>query len=64
MASLLNRFMRNPAETDASRMAEALAAAQRSEFEFALAIWEPLARAGHARAQNNIGACFAGGLGV
>ena len=30
----------------------------------ALAIWEPLAQAGVARAQNNIGACFADGLGV
>ena len=30
----------------------------------ALEIWAPLAHAGVARAQNNIGACFAEGLGV
>jgi len=29
-----------------------------------LALWEPLARDGVARAQNNIGACFSEGLGV
>jgi TPR repeat protein len=45
-------------------MAKALAAARNGDYETALAIWEPLARAGNARAQNNIGACFAGGLGV
>ena len=38
--------------------------AEAGDYESALALWEPLARAGHGRAQNNIGACFAEGLGV
>ncbi|WP_454918466.1 tetratricopeptide repeat protein [Xanthobacter sediminis] len=42
----------------------ALAAAQSGDYDTALAIWEPLAREGHGRAQNNIGACFVDGLGV
>src|ERR1700744_2581364 len=46
------------------RMAEALAASKAGNYAAALAIWEPLARDGVARAQNNIGACFAEGLGV
>jgi len=45
-------------------MANALAAAQAGDYETALGIWEPLARDGHGRAQNNIGACFIDGLGV
>ncbi|TCL73001.1 hypothetical protein EV286_104431 [Rhizobium sp. BK251] len=45
-------------------MGRALAAANTGDYETALAIWEPLARAGVARARNNIGACFAEGLGV
>ncbi|MDI7860355.1 sel1 repeat family protein [Rhizobiaceae bacterium n13] len=48
----------------ADPMAEALAAAQAGDYDTALGIWEPLARAGNGRAQNNIGACFAEGLGV
>jgi uncharacterized protein len=48
----------------AARMDEALAAAKAGDYDTALALWEPLARAGNARAQNNIGACFAEGLGV
>ncbi|OYW31038.1 MAG: hypothetical protein B7Z45_10810 [Azorhizobium sp. 12-66-6] len=39
-------------------------AAQAGDYETALYLWEMLARAGIARAQNNIGACFAEGLGV
>jgi TPR repeat protein len=39
-------------------------AAQAGDYAAALAIWGPLAHAGNARAQNNIGACFSGGLGV
>src|ERR1700683_3960229 len=46
------------------RMAEAHAAAARGDYPAALAIWGPLAHAGVGRAQNNIGACFAEGLGV
>ena len=45
-------------------MAIAREHAQAERYEEALAIWEPLARAGHARACNNIGACFAEGMGV
>src|SRR5271156_6277617 len=45
-------------------MDEASAAAKAGDFATALALWEPLARAGVARAQNNIGACFSEGLGV
>ena len=39
-------------------------AAGRGDYPAALAIWGPLAQAGVARAQNNVGACFAEGLGV
>ena len=60
-----DRFARQPAEMPVSeRMATALEAARRGDHATALAIWEPLAHAGVARAQNNIGACFAEGLGV
>ena len=45
-------------------MDEASAAAKAGDYAAALALWEPLARAGVARAQNNIGACFSDGLGV
>src|SRR5277367_2065798 len=45
-------------------MVEARVAADAGDYTAALAVWEPLARAGHARAQNNIGACFSEGLGV
>jgi TPR repeat protein len=48
----------------AARMAEAYDAAQRGDYPSALDIWAPLAHAGVARAQNNVGACFAEGLGV
>jgi TPR repeat protein len=48
----------------AEQMGEAYAAAQRRDYEAALAIWGPLAHAGVGRAQNNVGACFAEGLGV
>ncbi|WP_027998882.1 tetratricopeptide repeat protein [Sinorhizobium arboris] len=53
-----------PRTAEADPMDEALAAAKAGDYETALRIWEPLARAGVARAQNNIGACFAEGLGV
>jgi TPR repeat protein len=46
------------------QMAVAFEAAGRGDYETALAIWGPLAHAGVARAQNNVGACFAEGLGV
>ena len=48
----------------AERMAAAYDAAARGDYAAALAIWGPLAHAGVARAQSNIGACFAEGLGV
>lgn len=47
-----------------ARMDKALAAAKAGDYATALALWEPLAQAGVSRAQNNIGACFAEGLGV
>lgn len=67
---LIGGYGRMAATTDAAQepapdaMAHALAAAQAGDYAQALALWEPLARAGVARAQNNIGACFAEGLGV
>ncbi|MGQ4274560.1 tetratricopeptide repeat protein [Terrihabitans sp. B22-R8] len=39
-------------------------AADRGDYESALALWGPLAHGGLPRAQNNIGACFAEGMGV
>ncbi|OCP35531.1 tetratricopeptide repeat protein [Ensifer sp. LC163] len=55
----------SPDPTSATdEMAQALAAARNGDYETALRLWEPLARSGVARAQNNIGACFAEGLGV
>ena len=54
-----------PAETPvAARLAAALDASQRGDYGRALEIWGPLAHDGVARAQNNIGACFAEGLGI
>ena len=52
------------AGTVADQMALAYAAAGTGDYERALKIWAPLAHAGVARAQSNIGACFANGLGV
>ena len=48
----------------AARMAEAYDAAERGVHPAALAIWGPLAQSGIARAQNNVGACFAEGIGI
>src|SRR5262245_65169482 len=50
--------------TVADRMAEAFEAAGRGDYAAALELWSPLAHSGVARAQNNIGAGFAEGLGV
>ena len=47
-----------------AQMAAAFEAAGRNDYTVALEIWTPLAHAGVARAQNNIGACFAEGLSV
>src|SRR5262249_17429070 len=52
------------AESVAGRMAEAYDASSRGDYARALEIWGPLAQAGVARAQNNVGACFSEGLGV
>ncbi len=61
----LDRLARKPTEVPvAERLATALEAAKRGDHAAALHIWKPLAQAGVARAQNNIGACFAEGLGV
>src|SRR5215467_13026301 len=52
-------------ETDVTaQMAAAYDASGRGDYAAALAIWGPLAQAGVARAQSNVGACFAEGLGV
>src|SRR5258707_10048088 len=48
----------------AERMTAAYDASACGDYAAALEIWGPLAHAGIARAQNNIGACFAEGLGV
>src|SRR5215470_5464803 len=48
----------------AERMSSAYDAASRGDYRAALALWTPLAHAGVARAQSNIGACFSEGLGV
>src|SRR5580658_692260 len=50
--------------TVADQMAEAYDASSRGDYARALEIWGPLAHAGVARAQNNVGACFWEGLGV
>lgn len=60
----LLRRDRSDAPNVATAMAQAAAAAERGEHRAALAIWGPLAHAGIGRAQNNVGACFAEGLGV
>lgn len=59
-------FGRNVSADDniAATMALATAAVERGDHAAALALWGPLAQAGIGRAQNNIGACFAEGLGV
>ncbi|MCU4182195.1 tetratricopeptide repeat protein [Bosea sp. BH3] len=59
----LDRLRGKDKSIDAA-MAEAAAAVERGDHQAALAIWGPLAHAGVPRAQNNIGACFAEGLGV
>ena len=50
--------------TIGERMAAAYEASSRGDYARALELWGPLAQAGVARAQNNVGACFSEGLGV
>ncbi|MFI5000110.1 MAG: tetratricopeptide repeat protein, partial [Reyranellales bacterium] len=45
-------------------MKQALAAWNAGDFGVALDLWAPLAQAGHARAQSNMGAAFLEGHGV
>jgi uncharacterized protein len=59
----LDRRARREAPDVAGQMASAYEAARRNDYA-ALEIRNGLAHAGGARAHNNIGACFAGGLGV
>ncbi|WP_127089283.1 tetratricopeptide repeat protein [Aquabacter cavernae] len=59
----LDRLRRPAAPAPEAEMEQALAAARAGDYAAALDIWERLGRAGHARAQNNIGACFAEGMG-
>lgn len=63
----LERLLGRSETTDgdvAATMAQAATAVARGDHAAALALWGPLAHAGVGRAQNNIGACFAEGLGV
>ena len=60
----LDRLLGRKPEDPAAAMDRAGALAAAGDYPGALAIWEPMARKGHARARNNIGACFAEGLGV
>lgn len=53
-----------PSPGVAGQLAAAAAASRAGDHAAALAIWAPLARDGVARAQSNVGACFAEGLGV
>jgi len=46
------------------RLAEALVAWNAADYGVALDLWAPLAQAGHARAQSNMGAAFLEGRGV
>lgn len=59
----LERFSRRQA-SGGDAMKIALAAARAGDYATALPIWEKLAQAGDARAQNNLAACFSGGHGV
>src|SRR6266702_8498493 len=52
------------AESEEQRMAEALAAWNAGDYGVALDLWAPLAQAGVARAQSNMGAAFLEGRGV
>ncbi|WP_425265707.1 tetratricopeptide repeat protein [Terrihabitans rhizophilus] len=63
---LLDRLLgRTDPGTDVGKeMARAAEAAALGDHATALAIWGPLAHSGVPRAQNNVGACFAEGLGV
>src|ERR1700724_442698 len=62
--ALAKKARRSDDTTVADRMAEAYEASSRGDYARALEIWGPLAHAGVARAQNNVGACFTEGLGV
>lgn len=53
-----------PSPTVDEQLAAASAASRDGDHAAALAIWGPLAHGGVARAQSNVGACFAEGLGV
>lgn len=57
-------LLRAPVADTGTALAAAAEAVGRGDYQAALALWGPLAHAGVARAQNNIGACFAEGLGV
>ena len=64
---LLDRLTRrgpDGADDVEAQMLAAQARADAGDYAGALAIWNPLAQAGVAKAQNNIGVCFANGLGV
>lgn len=58
----LDRFRRKPEAPDPLELAKVAFA--RGDHAAALELWLPLAQAGEPRAQSNIGACFAEGMGV
>src|SRR5215475_3868991 len=64
MRWLGRRARRGGAVDVSAQMAAAYEAASRKDYAAALEIWGPLAHGGFARAQNNVAACFAEGLGV
>ncbi|HEY0290901.1 MAG TPA: tetratricopeptide repeat protein [Hansschlegelia sp.] len=73
MMSWFGRIFRSAAsETDQEQedgdiealLASAAKAAGRGDYEMAVGMWRPLAEGGVPRAQSNLGACYADGLGV
>ena len=62
---MMQRWSRKDPKVDiAERMAEAQRVFDVGDHAAAISIWLPLAHAGFARAQNNIGACLINSLGV
>ena len=64
MKRLFDRFSRKSPESAAAAMVRARTLVEAGDHAAALEIWGPLAHAGVARAQNNVGGCFAHGQGV
>ncbi|MDP1967265.1 MAG: sel1 repeat family protein, partial [Reyranella sp.] len=62
MSWVARLFDRTPSTEE--RLAEALVAWNAGDYGVALDLWAPLAQAGVARAQSNMGAAFLDGRGV